>query len=110
MTGLQDNVTENVNQDGQELRVITVHLFYCLNKLSFTFKKYILFHFIKKITDNFKNYTFVACQSGYFGYNCSYQCSPNCKVTNNCDRFTGQCDRGCKPGWTGVTCDQSKYV
>lgn len=39
VTGLQDNVTKDVNQDGQELRVITVHLFYCLNNLSFTFKK-----------------------------------------------------------------------
>lgn len=97
-------------QDGQELRVITVHLFYCLYKLSFTFKKQILLHFNEKVTDNFKNYKFLACQSGYFGYNCSYQCSPNCNVTNNCDRFTGQCDGGCKPGWTGITCDQSKYV
>lgn len=67
MTGLQDNVTEDVNKDGQELRVITVHLFYCLYKLSFTFKKYILLHFNENVTDNFKNYKFVACQSGYFG-------------------------------------------
>lgn len=50
----------------------------------------------------------LGCPSGYYGKNCSYhQCSKNCKVVNDCDRFTGQCDGGCKPGWTGITCDQS---
>lgn len=50
------------------------------------------------------------CASGYYGHNCSSKCSQNCNVTNICDRITGECDGGCKPGWIGNTCDQSKYV
>lgn len=30
-------------------------------------------------------------------------------MTSKCDRSTGQCDGGCKQGWTGNICDQSKY-
>lgn len=46
------------------------------------------------------------CPSGFYGKNCNQQCSSNCFVTNNCNRFTGQCDKGCKLGWIGSTCDQ----
>lgn len=53
----------------------------------------------------------IGCRSGYYGKNCSnHQCSKNCKVTNDCDMFTGECEGGCKPEWTGITCDQGKYV
>lgn len=54
---------------------------------------------------------FVAeCQSGYYGRNCRHRCSENCIVTSQCDRFTGQCDGGCKPGWTENTCNQCKFI
>lgn len=53
----------------------------------------------------------LGCPSGYDGKNCSnHQCSKNCKVANDWDRFTGQCDGECKPGWTGITCDYSTFV
>lgn len=52
----------------------------------------------------------VACGSGLYGEDCMHQCSPNCNEGNTCDRFTGQCIGGCKPGWTGTMCDQGKYV
>lgn len=48
------------------------------------------------------------CPIGYYGRNCLQQCSENCYVTSRCDRVTGQCDRGCKPGWRTITCDKSK--
>lgn len=49
------------------------------------------------------------CQPGYYGKNCTYMCSGNCLHDNNrCDRFTGQCNSGCKPGWTGNICYQRK--
>lgn len=50
------------------------------------------------------------CPIGYYGRNCLQQCSENCYVTSRCDRVTGQCDRGCKPGWRTITCDKSKNV
>lgn len=52
---------------------------------------------------------FVVCVSGNYGKNCSDQCSLNCDVIRNCDRVTGECDKGCKPGWIGNTCDQGKF-
>lgn len=45
---------------------------------------------------------------GYYGKNCSNQCSAFCNVTGRCDKITGYCDGGCKPGWTGKSCDQKK--
>lgn len=51
---------------------------------------------------------FVVCVSGYYGKNCSNQCSINCDMASSCDKLTGECDRGCKPGWSGIHCDQGK--
>lgn len=48
----------------------------------------------------------VLCKSGYYGQNCNNQCSINCDMIRSCDRVTGKCDRGCKPGWSGIHCDQ----
>lgn len=36
-------------------------------------------------------------------------CSENCIETGRCDRFTGNCEGGCKSGWTGTTCANGKY-
>lgn len=30
-------------------------------------------------------------------------------MIRSCNRFTGECDRGCKPGWTGIHCDHGEY-
>lgn len=38
------------------------------------------------------------------------KCSENCMNSASCDRFTGYCNGGCKPGWTGNKCDQSKRM
>nr|XP_022311254.1 uncharacterized protein LOC111116548 [Crassostrea virginica] len=46
------------------------------------------------------------CHEGYYGKNCVKKCSENCYVTRRCNRFTGQCEGGCKAGWTGNTCSQ----
>lgn len=52
----------------------------------------------------------LACRIGFYGYNCSYQCRSNCFIENLCDRFTGYCTGGCKPGWTGQMCDQGNFI
>lgn len=52
----------------------------------------------------------LGCPLGYYGKNCLNQCSKNCHLTRKCDRFTGQCDGGCEPGWVSITCDQSYFL
>lgn len=84
----------------------------CRNNCSFIFKtpninlvfvKYMYIH------SSVSTYFFTPeCQSGYYGNDCSNQCSINCDVARTCNRFTGQCNEGCKQGWSGDTCDQSK--
>lgn len=65
--------------------------------------------FYSQDIDTFMN-GIVGCPAGYFGANCSKQCSVNCDETNPCDKFTGRCDGGCKPGWRGLYCNESKHV
>lgn len=63
----------------------------------------------KAIRFNVRMIFFVVCVSGYYGKNCNNQCSINCYMNRSCDRVTGECDGGCKPGWTGINCDWGKY-
>lgn len=30
-------------------------------------------------------------------------------MIGSCDRVTGNCDKGCKAGWSGIHCDQGKF-
>lgn len=50
----------------------------------------------------------VECQNEYYGKDCKNKCSVNCKMTNSCDKITGQCDGGWITGWSGNSCSQSK--
>ena len=50
---------------------------------------------------------FSECPSGFYGTDCVYKCSKNCNKTSRCNRFTGECEGGCKPGWIGAMCYQS---
>lgn len=52
-------------------------------------------------------WTVVVCQPGYYGVECKQQCSINCNVTTQCNKVTGRCEGGCKPGWKGSTCNHS---
>lgn len=51
----------------------------------------------------------LACADGYYGKKCKNECSENCDVPKQCDKVTGRCQNGCKPGWTTTTCKQSMY-
>uniref|UniRef100_A0A8W8NV84 Scavenger receptor class F member 2 n=1 Tax=Magallana gigas TaxID=29159 RepID=A0A8W8NV84_MAGGI len=44
------------------------------------------------------------CRDGMYGFNCSHQCSSHCRDRSVCSHVTGQCDRGCDAGWTGLFC------
>jgi hypothetical protein len=57
-----------------------------------------------------KKISLIACQAGHYGENCLQRCSDNCKVTNRCNRFRGECDGGCKPGWKLPTCQQGNWT
>lgn len=47
---------------------------------------------------------FSACKKGYYGANCSYVCSKNCKT---CRPTDGKCT--CLAGWTGHSCDRGIF-
>lgn len=53
---------------------------------------------------------FLECREGWYGVNCSHQCSEQCRNSNICNYVTGQCDEGCDAGWTETLCKQGKYV
>lgn len=81
------------------------------------YKTEIHVHVVATRTCNYKNskqydYIFerVVCESGYYGQNCINQCSINCNVFKSCDMVIGKCYFGCKPGWSGNTCDQGKHT
>lgn len=53
---------------------------------------------------------FVAeCENGRHGASCGMTCG-RCKDDVPCNRSTGICENGCKPGWEGKYCTQKKPV
>lgn len=48
--------------------------------------------------------TCFACQHGKFGSECQQTCSTHCSGNGSCNLITGDCDNGCKDGWTGSKC------
>ncbi|XP_062571487.1 multiple epidermal growth factor-like domains protein 10 isoform X1 [Saccostrea cucullata] len=51
------------------------------------------------------------CPVGRYGNNCLDICSINCGVPlcyicGRCNRVTGECQRGCQPGWKDMRCDK----
>lgn len=72
-------------------------------KKGYTYSKYYTYSTIKN-----SNLFFTVCQHGYYGITCSLRCSKNCYVPSRCDRFTGKCVEGCKPGWRTDSCELSK--
>lgn len=44
------------------------------------------------------------CGEGWYGINCSLQCVGHCRDNTTCNHVTGQCDKGCAAGWTGLQC------
>lgn len=57
------------------------------------------------ISENFMLFIYhcivVECDVNYFGINCKEMCNVTC---NGCNRTTGICDTGCKPGWRDIYC------
>lgn len=54
--------------------------------------------------------TVIGCDDGTYGYNCSNNCSGQCLNDSPCNKETGHCDRGCKPGYTNNSCNEGKSI
>lgn len=50
------------------------------------------------------------CDDGTYGYNCVNNCSGDCLNDYPCNKQTGNCDRGCSPGYTGDKCRKSNAI
>lgn len=52
------------------------------------------------------------CKEGWYGNNCTEQCTEHCKDGTTCNHVTGLCDEGCDAGWKGYMCDKgnASYV
>ena len=48
------------------------------------------------------------CDSGTWGVNCANNCG-QCHSGTVCDAVNGECQLGCKPGWKGHLCNESKF-
>lgn len=56
-----------------------------------------------------KIYFFSECPIGTFGPDCLYNCSGHCLHNvgdDTCNRTTGRCNTGCKPGYIGELCEK----
>lgn len=51
---------------------------------------------------------FQACDIGYYGRGCQQKCSIFCKISHDCNPVSGHCNMGCKNGWKGHECLESK--
>uniref|UniRef100_A0A8W8NR64 Receptor-type tyrosine-protein phosphatase T n=1 Tax=Magallana gigas TaxID=29159 RepID=A0A8W8NR64_MAGGI len=45
-----------------------------------------------------------SCKGGWYGKDCRQPCVGHCRDGITCNHVTGQCDKGCDAGWTGVLC------
>ena len=55
----------------------------------------------------FDFFSFLECESGYFGDDCHYKCA--CVNGGTCEHVTGRCE--CTiPGWTGKYCEKCKNI
>lgn len=53
---------------------------------------------------------FSECVNGWYGNNCSQQCVGHCRDNTACNHVTGQCEKGCTPGWTGLLCEKGTFI
>ena len=49
------------------------------------------------------------CDLGWYGKGCSLPCG-RCRNQDTCNHVDGHCPGGCAPGWSGIYCNESKYV
>lgn len=62
------------------------------------------------VTYFFKPLLVLACDNGTYGYNCVNNCSGHCLNDSPCNKQTGHCDWGCKPGYTNSKCSKGNLT
>ena len=65
-----------------------------------------IFSYVFK-TNNFTScfhFSMIVCDAGYYGISCQYNCSGNCLDGEECNRESGNCSKGCEPGFMGTDC------
>lgn len=50
------------------------------------------------------------CEDGTYGYDCTNNCSGHCLNVSTCNKQTGHCDKGCKPGYTNGDCNKGNIT
>lgn len=50
------------------------------------------------------------CDDGTYGYHCVNNCSGNCLNDSSCNKQTGHCKRGCKPGYEDGDCSKGEFI
>lgn len=53
-------------------------------------------------------FAFLVCEDGTYGYDCNNNCSGNCLGDSPCNKQTGHCKGGCRPGYTTALCNKRK--
>lgn len=101
----------HVNLDGVEWTVIQVRCV-IVSLANSHFRIRYFFYFIltfRKALFKTKMYHFCITEcEGWYGVNCSQQCSGHCRDDSVCNHVTGLCDNGCDAGWKEVKCDEGK--
>lgn len=66
------------------------------------------FNYMKTFYKDLQMHSFFTpdCREGWYGVNCSKQCSGHCKDDTPCYQVTGHCESKCAAGWTGLQCDK----
>lgn len=62
---------------------------------------------LKLFANVFNCYVYSECNDGYFGPNCIEPCNVTCR---SCNKTSGICDKGCKPGWRGLYCQEGMFL
>lgn len=61
---------------------------------------------MESLATMFDLYFYLECDDGYFGPNCIEPCNATCR---SCNKSSGVCDNGCKPGWRGLYCQEGIF-
>lgn len=66
--------------------------------------------FLNSKSEHVSVFLCTGCTEGWYGINCSQQCSGHCRDGTTCNHVSGQCDGRCDAGWTQFACDKGIII